>query len=230
MRGEVLHYDEAQGFGFITGADGNRYTFARENLRRAFPISKGTVVEFEPGGGKAQDIFAIRSEMPEPRSSAAAATVPPPTAMTAPHFGRDAAFDPPAAANTGLWNSFWRGMTVNYANFQGRARRKEYWGFALFSYLALIALALAGVAIDSSLGNLNGSAVPLATIWICVLFVLASIIPWIAMSVRRQHDIGLSGWFYLVIFIPSVGTLILLVFALIPSQKHDNKWGPAPAG
>ncbi len=229
MRGEVLHYDEAQGFGFITGADGNRYTFARENLRRAFPISKGTLVEFEPGGGKAQDIFAIRSEMPEQPSVAAAAAAPT-TAITAPHFGRDASFTPPAGSGTGLWNSFWRGMTVNYANFQGRARRKEYWGFALFSYLALIALVLAGVAIDSSLGNLNGSDVPGATIGICVLFVLASIIPWIAMSVRRQHDIGLSGWFYLVIFIPSVGTLILLVFALIPSQKHDNKWGPAPTG
>lgn len=224
MRGEVLHYDEAQGFGFITGADGNRYTFARENLRRDFPVSKGTVVEFQPGGGQARDIFSIRTETP-----AAPITAAPPA--PAQHFGRSAPFATPEGSGTGLFDYFWRGMTVNYANFQGRARRKEYWGFALFSYLGLIALTLAAVALDSSLGNLDGSnAIPLATILVGVVFVLASIIPWIAMSVRRQHDIGLSGWFYLVIFIPSIGTLILLVFALIPSQKRENKWGPAPAG
>ena len=47
---------------------------------------------------------------------------------------------------------------------------------------------------------------------------------------RRQHDIGLSGWFYLLILIPYVGGLIIFVFTLIPSQKHDNKWGPVPYG
>ena len=46
---------------------------------------------------------------------------------------------------------------------------------------------------------------------------------------RRQHDIGLSGWFILVFFLP-FGSLVLLVFALIPSQKRDNRWGPVPPG
>ena len=47
MRGEVLHYDEAQGFGFITGADGNRYGFGREDLAKAFHVARGTPVEFQ---------------------------------------------------------------------------------------------------------------------------------------------------------------------------------------
>ncbi|TIL23541.1 MAG: DUF805 domain-containing protein, partial [Mesorhizobium sp.] len=47
MRGEVLHYDEDHGFGFITGADGNRYTFAREDLRREATIGRGTAIEFQ---------------------------------------------------------------------------------------------------------------------------------------------------------------------------------------
>ena len=62
------------------------------------------------------------------------------------------------------------------------------------------------------------------------LFVLATLVPGIAMTVRRQHDIGLSGWFFLLIFVPYLGNLIIFVFSLIPSQKHENRWGPVPAG
>ena len=43
-----------------------------------------------------------------------------------------------------------------------------------------------------------------------------------------QHDIGLSGWYSLFVLIPSLGSLILLAFSLIPSQKRDNRWGPVP--
>ncbi len=63
MRGEVLHYDEAQGFGFITGTDGSRYTFSREDLRREAPMSKGTQVEFQPSGSQARDVFSIRTQL-----------------------------------------------------------------------------------------------------------------------------------------------------------------------
>ena len=62
------------------------------------------------------------------------------------------------------------------------------------------------------------------------LFLLATFIPGLALIVRRQHDIGLSGWFYLLVLVPYVGGLIVFVFTLIPSQKHDNKWGPVPYG
>ena len=62
------------------------------------------------------------------------------------------------------------------------------------------------------------------------LFFLATFIPSLAITVRRIHDIGLSGWFYLLILIPYIGGLIILVFTLVPSQKNDNKWGPVPEG
>ncbi len=227
MRGEVLHYDEAQGFGFITGSDGNRYTFAREDLRRAFPVSKGTQVEFKESGGQARDIFSIRGEMQQATAAASAPSAPQP-------FGRNAVAGGPVGqeyASTDLWSYFWAGITSNYANFRTRARRKEYWGFVLFFYLGMIALSLAGVAIDFALGNMEpGYEFPVVTIGILGLAVLAGIIPSIAIAVRRQHDIGLSGWFYLLFLVPYVGYLILLVFALIPSQKHENKWGPVPSG
>ncbi|RUU09670.1 DUF805 domain-containing protein, partial [Mesorhizobium sp. M6A.T.Ca.TU.002.02.2.1] len=73
MRGEVLHYDETQGFGFITGADGNRYSFAREDLRREASMAKGALVEFQPGGGHARDVFSINAQTAAAGAPAAAA-------------------------------------------------------------------------------------------------------------------------------------------------------------
>lgn len=235
MRGEVLHYDEAQGFGFITGADGNRYTFRREDVRRSFPVSRGAAVEFRESGNQARDVSSVDQEAP--RASAASPPIPVAAPASRP-FGRNAAGGSVGEGaggeqlpSTGLWDYFWNGFTANYANFRTRARRKEYWGFVLFFYLGLIALAFVGVAIDFALGNMSpGNEFPAATIGISVLVGLAGIVPSIAVMVRRQHDIGLSGWFFLLVFVPYVGYLILLVFALIPSQKRENKWGPVPVG
>jgi uncharacterized membrane protein YhaH (DUF805 family)/cold shock CspA family protein len=213
MRGEVLHYDDEQDFGFINGADGKRYAFERSDLRRLVPVGKGTVVEFQIDGATAREIFIIRSDM---RASAPA------------QFGRDAVAAEPES--TGLWSYFVRTLTSNYANFRGRARRKEYWGYVLFlTILMVIAIAI-GISLDSNSGNLVGEELPVATVVAVVLLILATFIPGIALTVRRQHDIGLSGWFYLLVLVPYVGGLIVFVFTLIPSQKHDNKWGPVPYG
>jgi uncharacterized membrane protein YhaH (DUF805 family)/cold shock CspA family protein len=218
MRGEVLHYDEAQGFGFIAGADGNRYTFTREDLQVAGAVSKGTPVEFTESGSQARGVFPASSEVdmttatPQPRQAA--------------HFGR-ASVVAERTAGTGLWDYFRAAATTNYFNFRGRARRKEYWGFALFGILAFAALSLAGMALDGAMGNMDA---PYVTILLLGLFVLGMIIPSISVTVRRIHDIGLSGWFYLLVLLPYVGWLILFVFALIPSQARENRWGPVPAG
>jgi uncharacterized membrane protein YhaH (DUF805 family)/cold shock CspA family protein len=213
MRGEVLHYDDEQGFGFINGVDGKRYAFERSDLRRLVPVGKGTVVEFQIDGATAREIFIIRSDT---RASAPA------------QFGRDAIAAEPES--TGLWSYFVRTLTSNYANFRGRARRKEYWGYVLFmTILMVIALGI-GIALDSNAGNLDGTEIPAVTLAAVGLLILATLLPGIALTVRRQHDIGLSGWFYLLILVPYVGSLIVFVFTLIPSQKHDNKWGPVPYG
>ncbi len=223
MRGEVTHYDEAQGFGFIAGSDGNRYTFARENLRRAAATPKGTPVEFTESGSQARDIFPVREMGATPPTLESQA----PAQRTSPHFGRMA--DNGLPAGTGLWSYFWRGLTVNYANFRGRARRKEYWGYFLFWLLALCAISAAAGFADASAGNFDRGE-PYLTIGTIGVFLLGTLIPGIAATVRRLHDIGLAGWFFLLIFIPYLGNLIIFVFALIPSQKHDNKWGPIPPG
>ncbi|WP_411970872.1 DUF805 domain-containing protein [Mesorhizobium sp. BR1-1-13] len=59
---------------------------------------------------------------------------------------------------------------------------------------------------------------------------LATFLPGLGTTVRRLHDIGLTGWLFPVILIPIIGSLIILVFALIPTQGRENQWGAVPAG
>ncbi|MER8448315.1 DUF805 domain-containing protein [Mesorhizobium sp. M1066] len=229
MRGEVLHYDEDQGFGFISGADGNRYTFTRENLRRQIAMPNGTAVEFQPGGGQARDVFSIAAPTAADsgiKAAPAQASVPPATAPPAQHFGRSSE----TAEPSDLWGYFWRGLTQNYFNFAGRARRKEYWGFFLFWVVSLLVIGGIGLFADNEMGNFDSSVSAAVTVGLCGTFVLATLLPSLGMTVRRIHDIGLSGWLYLVVLIPTIGSLIILVFALIPTQARENQWGPVPAG
>jgi len=236
MRGEVLYYDEAQGFGFIHGVDGSRYTFAAEDLRRQMPMEKGAVVEFQPNGDKARGIFAIRAAAADDDAAATpwqpgpAAAHPVSTTPATVHFGRLATADADRPRSTSLWAYFRRGLTQNYATFRGRARRKEYWGYVLFSALAMLTLCILGLIADGAAGNLDSRDGPLLTMAICGLFILATLLPGIAITVRRIHDMGLSGWFYLLVFIPYVGALIIFVLTLIPSQRQENRWGPVPDG
>ncbi|WP_066053930.1 DUF805 domain-containing protein [Robertmurraya korlensis] len=105
----------------------------------------------------------------------------------------------------------------NYVGFQGRARRKEYWMFFLFNFLITILLSI----IESMLG-LGGI--------LSALYGLAVLLPSIAVSVRRLHDIGRSGWWMLLSLIPVIGLIVLLVFAVLDSQPGENKYGPNPKG
>lgn len=225
MRGEVLHYDGSQGFGFISGADGNRYTVRREDLRRDTALASGASVDFNPSGDRAKNVFQVRAQ---PEGAAAEAS----SHATEPqHFGRNAVPFPVAApGETGLWHYFRHALTVNYANFADRARRKEYWGYVLFWMLGFIAVSIASLTLDYQVGNMeSGYEAPVFMALGMCGWILATLVPSLAMAVRRQHDIGISGWFFLVVFIP-MGLVIALIFALIPSRKQENKWGPVPEG
>lgn len=89
----------------------------------------------------------------------------------------------------------------NYANFRGRARRSEYWYFVLFNIL--VSLVLSGLTLISpKLSILNS------------IYSLAVFIPGLAVAVRRLHDIGKSGWNYLIVLIPAIVLVILSVFVV----------------
>ncbi|MFI0845847.1 DUF805 domain-containing protein [Mesorhizobium sp. IMUNJ 23232] len=230
MRGKVLHYDEEQGFGFIDGADGNRYTVRREDLRRDGSLAKGTSVDFQPSGDQAKNVFSIHAQAGDAGAENAAAGA---TAHAAEprDFGRNAVPSPiTTRIETGLWHYFRRALTANYANFADRARRKEYWGYVLFWMLAFVAVSMISLTLDYQVGNMEpGYEAPVFMALGMAGWILATLVPSLAMAVRRQHDIGISGWFFLVVFIP-MGVVIALIFALIPSRKRENKWGPVPEG
>lgn len=110
-----------------------------------------------------------------------------------------------------------------YAVFSGRARRKEYWYFFLFNFIASIALAV----VDSMTGSFDAEA---GVGLLGVIYALGVLIPGLAVSVRRLHDIGRSGWWLLIIFLPLIGAIVLLVFMLLEGKSDTNQYGPDPKG
>ena len=121
-------------------------------------------------------------------------------------------------------------MRDNYANFKGRARRKEYWMFVLVNAIILIAC----MVLDNILGTVfMMDAGPLGEIslgygWLYFICTLVHFIPALGLVVRRLHDVGKSGWFYFIFLIPIIGAIWLLVLYCTEGQKQDNKWGPDP--
>jgi uncharacterized membrane protein YhaH (DUF805 family) len=114
----------------------------------------------------------------------------------------------------------------NYANFNGRARRSEYWYFVLAQILIVFGM----VAIGSFLGMLfdNSEDGFFIAFGFFGLYFLAILIPYLALIVRRMHDIGKSGWFYLVRFIPVIGGIWILVLLCTEGNFGSNKYGTDP--
>ena len=108
-----------------------------------------------------------------------------------------------------------------YADFNGRARRKEYWMFFLFNVIISIALLI----VDGILGT---SAVPGTMGLLGVIYLLALLVPGIAVAIRRLHDTGRSGWWILIGLVPFVGGIILIVFLVQDSTPGDNQFGRNP--
>jgi uncharacterized membrane protein YhaH (DUF805 family) len=109
--------------------------------------------------------------------------------------------------------SYWKKVVLeNYTNFAGRARRAEYWWFALANFIAVFVLVV---------------LVTVARIfWVLyVVYLLALIVPGIAVTIRRLHDTDRSGWWWLIALVPFVGGLILLVLLCIDSTRGTNQWG-----
>lgn len=115
----------------------------------------------------------------------------------------------------------------NYATFSGRASRSEYWwsylGTSIFSMIAQI-VAFAGAA---ALLDVNKSLAGAILIVLAVV-ILGIIIPFLAVSVRRMHDTGRSGWMMLLFLIPCIGIILMLVWFLDAGQPHVNAYGSVP--
>lgn len=104
----------------------------------------------------------------------------------------------------------------NYANFQGRARRSEYWYFVLFYGIVMLCLSLLAL-------------IPGAVL-LTVIFWLGTVVPNLAVSWRRLHDTGRSGAWVFLSLVPLVGVLILILWMAEDSQPGTNPFGPNPKG
>ncbi|WP_022681236.1 DUF805 domain-containing protein [Sphingobium bisphenolivorans] len=123
-----------------------------------------------------------------------------------------------------------------YARFSGRARPKEYWMFILFLFLCLLILTVvegmlglsttrhwlqrgpwwASAGYSTHGGPLTG------------IFMLAMLIPYLAVAVRRLHDGDRSGWWLLIAFFPIIGSIVLLIFFIMGGTRGPNRFGPDP--
>ncbi|WIO73914.1 DUF805 domain-containing protein [Porticoccaceae bacterium LTM1] len=117
--------------------------------------------------------------------------------------------------------NYYLAVIKKYAVFSGRARRSEYWFFVLFNLIISFAMGF----IDGLTGMFN-SEVGLGVLGgFYSLFIL---IPSIAVSVRRMHDTGRSGWWVLINLVPLVGWIIFLVFSVQDSNDGSNEYGDSP--
>lgn len=110
-----------------------------------------------------------------------------------------------------------------YTVFSGRARRKEFWMFFLFSAIISILLAV----IDEFMGwefEMGGDSLG----FLSTLYYIGVIVPYLAVIIRRLHDTERSGWWFLIAFIPIVGVLVLLVFLILQGTRGKNRYGPDP--
>ena len=104
-----------------------------------------------------------------------------------------------------------------YADFNGRANRREFWTFVLINIV--IGMVLVGATGDAT----NDQPGLLA-----MLFYLAALLPTIAVSARRLHDTNRSGWWAWLALVPVVGPLVLLYFTVLPGDLQPNNYGPNP--
>lgn len=104
-----------------------------------------------------------------------------------------------------------------YTIFSGRARRAEYWYFLLFNTIFSFATLILGIILGKG-------------IILCIIYTLVMIVPNWAVTVRRLHDVGKSGWMIFINLIPFAGAIWFLILTVIDSQPGDNEYGSNPKG
>ena len=108
-----------------------------------------------------------------------------------------------------------------YTVFNGRSQRKEYWYFFLFNIIAFILFTF----IDAAIGTFNTET---GTGIISTIYMLAVILPYFGVGIRRLHDTNRTGWWLLLGIIPIIGPIVLIVFFCLDSDSDKNKYGENP--
>ena len=136
------------------------------------------------------------------------------------------AFSPRPQQMMGFMDALTTVFRNKYATFSGRASRSEYW----WGYLGyfVIATVLQIFALVGGIALIDAGELALLPGLIALVGIVAMIIPTIAVSVRRMHDTGKSGWMLLILIIPCIGFILWIVWMVEDGQAHDNAYGPVP--
>lgn len=113
-----------------------------------------------------------------------------------------------------------------YTDFSGRARRSEYWFFVLFNSIILIIASVADGMLNTEFEIGEGGRLG----YIYLGYLLFTLLPGLAVAVRRLHDVGKSGWFIFISLIPLIGGIWLMVLFFTDSKPGENEYGPNPKG
>ena len=198
MKGSILDFSIQTNTGIISGDDQNRYNFTGAEWRGQRPPARGDRVDFDvDNAGSAIQIFtALGHSNPVQNIS----------------NQLDKLSDQNKAEEQFNMIDWFVKCLKNYATFTGRARRKEYWYFALVQFIILIVAQI----IDAILGT---------EFVFYAIVALALFIPSFAAAVRRLHDTGRSGWWSLIALIPLIGAILLIIWLASDTKQENNQWG-----
>lgn len=197
MKGQILDFSIQSNSGIISGEDQNRYQFNGAEWRDQKPPMRGDWVDFShDGSGNASQVYRALQQSNG-------------------FSGLNNQLDKISNLNQSEENYTIVDWTVkvlkNYVNFEGRARRKEYWFFVLATLIAGIVLKIIGSILH--LGDLlNG------------LLNLAVFLPSLAVAARRLHDTNRSGWWQL-ISLTIIGIIPLIIWLATETKQESNQWG-----
>lgn len=201
MKGQVLDFSIQTNSGIISGEDQNRYNFNGAEWRDQKPPARGDSVDFShDNAGNALQIY--RALQPSNSFS-----------------GLNNQLDKISNLNQSEENYNIVDWTVkvlkNYVNFEGRARRKEYWFFILATMIVGFAFGLIGsiLGADDLVGVLS------------MLLNLALFLPSLAVAARRLHDTNRSGWWQL-LALTIIGIIPLIIWLASETTREPNQWGP----
>lgn len=200
MKGQVLDFSIQTNSGIISGEDQNRYQFNGAEWRDQKPPARGDFVDFShDNAGNATQIYRALQQQSSPFSTI------------------NTQLDKISNLNQSEENYNIVDWTVkvlkNYVNFEGRARRKEYWLYTLAIFITII--------IAMILDNILGTGFLLYAI-----VVLGTFLPSLAVGIRRLHDTNRSGWWYLICLIPLIGPILLIIWLASETTREPNQWGP----
>jgi uncharacterized membrane protein YhaH (DUF805 family) len=122
----------------------------------------------------------------------------------------------------------YKSVLKKYTDFNGRLSRRGYWYFVLANIIVSYSIAAIIFVIENVSIELNGTYNGLTSEASQYLYMIALFIPGLAAGVRRLHDTNRSGWYYLLLFIPLIGGIVLLIFLLERGNQQSNDYGPVP--